>query len=371
MRWRHGRTTGVGEGGEAAPCCRSEACCRTRAAHWVPQQRYAHTRTHARSGHYTMDGCVTSQFENHVRAVLGWPLGDTSLNCATSIMLNLLGEADGAEGMRLGARGEEVQQGVVCGCAGWGWARRMCHARRCASCCSQHRAAPPAMPGAWLVRALLLPPPPCSARAHGEGVHRAGRECALVRQGGGQEGAQGGCRGWPQRPWEAGAGLLCSSVIACLMQARAWARAGACASSSRRFLRIPPPPHTHTHTRTHRSATSTSAAQAVRRRAGAWRCWTPRRLRHWQSPARAWRRRWGRRRPSRGRRYGRMGVGMRVGACVRVGVRACGRGGQPGGGAGARSMHAPVHAHLCARARAHAPGCRWASSWAQTPTCPP
>ncbi len=31
------------------------------------------------SGHYTMDGCVTSQFENHVRAVMGWPLGDTSL----------------------------------------------------------------------------------------------------------------------------------------------------------------------------------------------------------------------------------------------------------------------------------------------------
>ncbi len=29
------------------------------------------------SGHYTMDGCVTSQFENHVRAVLGWPLGET------------------------------------------------------------------------------------------------------------------------------------------------------------------------------------------------------------------------------------------------------------------------------------------------------
>jgi phosphoribosylaminoimidazole carboxylase len=51
------------------------------------------------SGHYTMDGCVTSQFENHVRAVLGWPLGDTSLNCGTCIMLNLLGEADGDEGV--------------------------------------------------------------------------------------------------------------------------------------------------------------------------------------------------------------------------------------------------------------------------------
>lgn len=52
------------------------------------------------SGHYTMDGAVTSQFENHVRAVLGWPLGDTSLNCGASIMLNILGEAEGEEGVR-------------------------------------------------------------------------------------------------------------------------------------------------------------------------------------------------------------------------------------------------------------------------------
>jgi hypothetical protein len=53
------------------------------------------------SGHYTQDGCVTSQFENHVRAILGWPLGDTSLNCGSSLMLNLLGEADDEEGVRL------------------------------------------------------------------------------------------------------------------------------------------------------------------------------------------------------------------------------------------------------------------------------
>jgi phosphoribosylaminoimidazole carboxylase len=53
------------------------------------------------SGHYTQDGCLTSQFENHVRAVLGWPLGDPSLNCGCSIMLNILGEADGDEGVRI------------------------------------------------------------------------------------------------------------------------------------------------------------------------------------------------------------------------------------------------------------------------------
>jgi phosphoribosylaminoimidazole carboxylase len=53
------------------------------------------------SGHYTQDGCVTSQFENHIRAVLGWPLGDPSLNCGASVMLNILGEAEGDEGVAI------------------------------------------------------------------------------------------------------------------------------------------------------------------------------------------------------------------------------------------------------------------------------
>ena len=35
------------------------------------------------SGHYTIEACYTSQFENHVRAVLGLPLGDCSMKvCA-------------------------------------------------------------------------------------------------------------------------------------------------------------------------------------------------------------------------------------------------------------------------------------------------
>ena len=45
------------------------------------------------SGHYTIEGCITSQFENHIRAVVGLPLGDTSLICPT-VMINLLGEPD-------------------------------------------------------------------------------------------------------------------------------------------------------------------------------------------------------------------------------------------------------------------------------------
>ena len=42
------------------------------------------------SGHWTQDGAVTSQFENHLRAVAGWPLGSTALVQPT-VMLNLLG----------------------------------------------------------------------------------------------------------------------------------------------------------------------------------------------------------------------------------------------------------------------------------------
>lgn len=43
------------------------------------------------SGHYTIEGCVTSQFENHIRAVVGLPLGDTRL-LGPTVMVNVLGE---------------------------------------------------------------------------------------------------------------------------------------------------------------------------------------------------------------------------------------------------------------------------------------
>lgn len=53
------------------------------------------------SGHYSIEACVCSQFENHVRAVLGWPLGSTALRSPAAAMLNLLATADGP-GMTLG-----------------------------------------------------------------------------------------------------------------------------------------------------------------------------------------------------------------------------------------------------------------------------
>lgn len=43
------------------------------------------------SGHYTMEACRTSQFEQHVRAVCSLPLGDTSLMTPV-VMVNVLGE---------------------------------------------------------------------------------------------------------------------------------------------------------------------------------------------------------------------------------------------------------------------------------------
>jgi 5-(carboxyamino)imidazole ribonucleotide synthase len=44
------------------------------------------------SGHWTIEGAVTSQFENHVRAICGLPLGDTDLTGSRVEMVNLIGE---------------------------------------------------------------------------------------------------------------------------------------------------------------------------------------------------------------------------------------------------------------------------------------
>ncbi len=42
------------------------------------------------TGHWTIEGAATSQFENHLRAILGLPLGSTATTGA-SVMLNLIG----------------------------------------------------------------------------------------------------------------------------------------------------------------------------------------------------------------------------------------------------------------------------------------
>jgi 5-(carboxyamino)imidazole ribonucleotide synthase len=43
------------------------------------------------SGHWTTDACAVSQFEQHIRAVAGWPLGDASRH-SDAVMENLLGD---------------------------------------------------------------------------------------------------------------------------------------------------------------------------------------------------------------------------------------------------------------------------------------
>lgn len=47
------------------------------------------------SGHYTIEGSYTSQFENHIRAVLNFPLGNTDLSEKNSVMINIIGERNG------------------------------------------------------------------------------------------------------------------------------------------------------------------------------------------------------------------------------------------------------------------------------------
>src|SRR5439155_20771970 len=43
------------------------------------------------SGHWSIEGATTSQFEQHLRAVLDWPLGDTTPRAPVTVMVNLLG----------------------------------------------------------------------------------------------------------------------------------------------------------------------------------------------------------------------------------------------------------------------------------------
>jgi 5-(carboxyamino)imidazole ribonucleotide synthase len=62
------------------------------------------------SGHYTINACATSQFEQHLRAICGLPLGDVTLRGAAA-MVNLLGDRRGP--VRLaGVEGALTEPGV-------------------------------------------------------------------------------------------------------------------------------------------------------------------------------------------------------------------------------------------------------------------
>jgi 5-(carboxyamino)imidazole ribonucleotide synthase len=49
------------------------------------------------SGHWTIEGARTSQFEQHLRAVLDYPLGSTAMTAQVAVMANVLGGAAAAE----------------------------------------------------------------------------------------------------------------------------------------------------------------------------------------------------------------------------------------------------------------------------------
>ncbi|KAI8089884.1 phosphoribosylaminoimidazole carboxylase [Halteromyces radiatus] len=49
------------------------------------------------SGHYTIEACETSQYENHLRAILDMPLGSTAMKVPASIMVNILGQSESME----------------------------------------------------------------------------------------------------------------------------------------------------------------------------------------------------------------------------------------------------------------------------------
>ncbi|CAD6233485.1 unnamed protein product [Miscanthus lutarioriparius] len=53
------------------------------------------------SGHHTIESCYTSQYEQHLRAILGLPLGDPSMKAPAAIMYNILGEDEGEAGFFL------------------------------------------------------------------------------------------------------------------------------------------------------------------------------------------------------------------------------------------------------------------------------
>lgn len=68
------------------------------------------------SGHWTIEGCVTSQFENHVRAIAGLPLGSAEARFA-SVMINCIGSMPPAEsvlrhdGVHLHDYGKSAREG--------------------------------------------------------------------------------------------------------------------------------------------------------------------------------------------------------------------------------------------------------------------
>lgn len=63
------------------------------------------------SGHYTIEACETSQFEQHIRAITGMPLGSVAMKVPAAAMVNILGERDGPTEIK-GLEGAQKIPGV-------------------------------------------------------------------------------------------------------------------------------------------------------------------------------------------------------------------------------------------------------------------
>ena len=60
------------------------------------------------SGHFSIEACVTSQFEQHIRAITGLPLGDTQMVAPAAVMVNILGTRRGEANIQ--GLGEALRQ---------------------------------------------------------------------------------------------------------------------------------------------------------------------------------------------------------------------------------------------------------------------
>ena len=104
-------TRGRGERSTTAACCASR-CSSPRDGRLLVNE--IAPRPH-NSGHYTIDACVTSQFEQQARVLAGLPLGDTRQH-EPAVMVNLLGDlwfddaARGAARARLDARAARTRR---------------------------------------------------------------------------------------------------------------------------------------------------------------------------------------------------------------------------------------------------------------------
>ena len=65
------------------------------------------------TGHYTQDACAVSQFENHLRAVSGMPLGTTDMCVGAAAMVNVLGEGNMADTLKVMDAGLSMERATV------------------------------------------------------------------------------------------------------------------------------------------------------------------------------------------------------------------------------------------------------------------